>query len=468
MNHFSFYRWRWVGLVVVLATGSCLRLCAQEQVVLKQLTLEQCREMALQYNKELAASEQQARYALYTKRSTRALFFPNFSLTGTGLYSNIDGSFGLAGGNLPTFLPDATGQPLPNGGFAYFPGVEMDYKVGMVYMGGITVEQPIYMGGRIRAAYQMAHHGQLMAEANRTLTATEVILKTDEAYSLLVKAQEMQEVARSYHALLQELMKNVEIAHRHGLKPKNDVLKVQVKLNESELNIRKADNALRLAQMNLCHCIGQPLLTEIHTTGRFPEVEATDALQTSDISLRPEVEILDHQVEIARQQLKLTRSEALPQIGVMGNYSYMHGVEMNHRTLFDKPQFTAMLNVQIPLFHFGERANKIKAAKAQLQQVKLKRDNLNEQMLLELAQAANNLDEAQLECEIAERSLAQADENRRVSRSQYEAGMESLSDHLEAQTLWQQAWQTHVESRYQLYLKYIAYQKAAGEFKINE
>ena len=97
-----------------------------------------------------------------------------------------------------------------------------------------------------------------------------------------------------------------------------------------------------------------------------------------------------------------------------------------------------------------------------------KRDNLNEQMLLELAQAANNLDEAQLECEIAERSLAQADENRRVSRSQYEAGMESLSDHLEAQTLWQQAWQTHVESRYQLYLKYIAYQKAAGEFKINE
>ena len=475
MNHFSFYRSKWVGLVMaLLMTGGSLRLFAQKQplaaehTAAEQLTLEQCREMALKYNKELAASEQQARYARFTKRSTRALFFPNFTLTGTGLYSNIDGSFGVAGGNLPTFLPDATGQPLPNGGFAYFPGVQMDYKVGLVYLGGITVEQPIYMGGKIRAAYQMAHHGQLMAEANRTLTTTEVILKTDEAYSLLVKAQEMQEVARSYHTLLKELMKNVESAHRHGLKPKNDVLKVQVKLNESELNIRKADNALRLAQMNLCHCIGRPLMTEVHTTGQFPEVEVENELQTSDISLRPEVEILDHQVEIAHQQLKLTRSEALPQVGVMGNYSYMHGVEMDHRTLFDKPQFTAMLNVQIPLFHFGERANKIKAAKAQLQQVKLQRENLNEQMMLELAQAANNLDEAQLECEIAKRSLAQADENRRVSLSQYEAGMESLSDLLEAQTLWQQAWQTHVESRYQLYLKYIAYQKAAGQLKINE
>lgn len=470
MNHFSFNWLRWLAMVM-LTTGGYLRLFAQEQslaaepTVAEQLTLEQCREMALKYNKELATSEQQARYARFTMRSTRALFLPNFSLSGAGLYSNIDGSFGLAGGNLPTFLPDATGQPMPNGGFAYFPGVEMDYKIGMVYMGGISVEQPIYMGGKIRAAYQMARHGHLMAEANRTLTSTEVILKTDEAYSLLVKAQEMQEVARSYHALLKELMKNVESAHRHGLKPKNDVLKVQVKLNESELNIRKADNALRLAQMNLCHCIGLPLLSEVHTSGSFPEIEMGQELQTNDISLRPEVEILDHQVEIARQQMKLIRSEALPQVGLVGNYSYMHGVEMNNRTLFDKPVFTAMLNIQIPLFHFGERTNKIKAAKAQLQQAQIERDNLNEQMLLELTQAANNLDEAQLECEIANRSLTQADENRRVSLSQYEAGLETLSDHLEAQALWQQAWQTHVESRYQLYLKYIEYAKAAGKLK---
>ena len=27
----------------------------------------------------------------------------------------------------------------------------MNYKIGMVYMGGIQVEQPLYMGGKIRA-----------------------------------------------------------------------------------------------------------------------------------------------------------------------------------------------------------------------------------------------------------------------------------------------------------------------------
>ena len=431
-----------------------------------QLTLVTCRQMALKNNKELAAASKQVDYARYTTRSYRALFLPNFSLNGNGLYSTIDGSFGIAGGNLPTFLPDATGQMVPNGGYAYFPGMKMDYKVGMVYMGGISVEQPIYMGGKINAAYRIAKQSLLMAQANQTLTEQEVIVATDEAYTLVVKAQEMREVARSYHALLQELMKNVESAYRHGLKPKNDLLKVQVKLNESELNIRKAENALRLAQMNLCHYIGLPLITEVKAETDFPTLEAMDPQQTLDVSRRPEAAILDHQVEIARQQVKLSRSEALPHIGVKGDYSYMHGLEMNERNLFNKPAFTALLNVQIPLFHFGERYNKIKAAKAKLQQTQLERDNLNEKMLLELTQAANNLDEAMMECEIAERSLRQADENRRVSYNQYKAGVESLSDHLEAQALWQQAWQTHVESRYQRYISYLQYLKASGELSV--
>ena len=50
----------------------------------------------------------------------------------------------------------------------------------------------------------------------------------------------------------------------------------------------------------------------------------------------------------------------------------------------------------------------------------------------------------------------------RVSKSQYEVGLESLSDHLEAQALWQQAYEQKVDAHFQLYLNYIAYRKAAG------
>lgn len=429
----------------------------------KTLTLEQCREMALKYNKEMAASAKQTESARHTMKSYKGNFFPNFALSGTGIYSTADGSLGIAGGNLPTFLPDAaTGQFLPDNGFAYFPGMDLNYKLGWVYMGGIQVEQPLYMGGRIRTAYKMSVLGKEMAQMNERLTASEVIVKTDQAYAQVVKAKEMKKVAEKYNALLMELMKNVESAYKHGLKPRNDVLKVQVKLNESELNLRKADNALRLATMNLCHYIGKPLDTVLLTSDTLPEVEPDIRLQQADISARPEYSILNRQVAIARQQVKLNRSELLPQIGVKGSYDYIHGIEVNNQNLFDKGSFSVLLNVSVPLFHFGERTNKVRAAKAKLEQAQLEQENINEQMMLELAQAANNLDEAQLENSIAERSLQQAEENMRVSRSQYDVGLETLSDHLEAQALWQQAYETKVDTRFRLYLNYIAYQKARG------
>ena len=55
-----------------------------------------------------------------------------------------------------------------------------------------------------------------------------------------------------------------------------------------------------------------------------------------------------------------------------------------------------------------------------------------------------------------------ADENLRLSRRQYEAGVETLSDHLEAQAMWQQAHRTEVEARIDGYLRWLEYRKAAG------
>ncbi|MBP3679377.1 MAG: TolC family protein, partial [Bacteroidaceae bacterium] len=261
------------------------------------------------------------------------------------------------------------------------------------------------------------------------------------------------------------LMKNVQSAYKHGLKSKNDVLKVQVKLNESELSIRKAQNALRLANMNLCHLIGKPLNETLHISDDFPIIEQQSETQINDITARPEYNILDKQVDLAKQQVKLTRSELMPQIGIRGSYDYIHGLKVNEQTMFDKGNFSVLLNVSIPIFHFGERINKVRAAKMKLEQTRLEQADLNEKMLLELTQSANNLDEAKLEAELADQSLLQADENRRISKGEYEAGLESLADHLEAQALWQQAYENKVDAHFQLYLNYVKYLKAAGQLK---
>ncbi len=422
------------------------------------LTLEECVDMALTQNKQVAASAMQTQSALFQAKSFKANFFPNFSVQGNALYSTADGSFSIAGGNLPVFL---AGGSDPSG-YAYFPGATIDYKIGAVFMAGVQLEQPIYTGGRLKTALQMQNIGVQMSRMNERLTSIDVMLQTIRAYANVIKAREMLAVARKYNEVLTSLLRDVENAKSHGMTAKNDVLKVQVKLNESELDIRRAENALRLASMNLCHLIGLPLLSPIEVSGSFPETGAHAEDDFSAITSRPEYELLETQVAMAEQEVKLQQGDKLPQIGVAGNYSYMNGMKISGDRVLDNGYFSVLLNVSIPLYHFGERTNRVKAAKAKLVQTQLQREDLDEALLLELSLSENNLDEAILETELTERSLTQAAENMRISRSQYDAGLETLSDHLEAQALWQQAYGTYVEAQCNQYLAYFEYLKASG------
>ena len=123
--------------------------------------------------------------------------------------------------------------------------------------------------------------------------------------------------------------------------------------------------------------------------------------------------------------------------------------------------------MSIPIFDFGHRINKIKSAKSQYAQVQAEREDINEKLTLEMTQSYNNLDEAFLEKKLAESSVVSAEENLRTGRLHYEKGMETLSDYLEAQALWQQAYQTQVNARVNCYLKRLEYLRTIGKI-VNE
>ncbi len=416
------------------------------------LTLDECIRSAKENNKRMEASERQLQVSLYEKRSAHALFFPSFSLTGNALYSTADGSYSSGTGQLPVFGADG----IPTGQFAMFPGIGLAYDLGWIYSSGIKMEQPIYMGGKIRAGYRMAEISNEIARQNRRLTESEVIVETSRAYAGVVRTGELMQVAKSYNELLTELMRTVESARRHGMKSQNDVLKVKVRLNESELDLRRAENGHRLAMMNLCYYIGRPLSEKIETD---PALPGTDYAPTQDEGIfnRPEYLMLAQQSELAKQKIAVARSEYLPQVGLVGQYGYLNGIELNGEKLLHSWNFLVGVQLSIPIFDFGHRINKIKSAKAQYAQVQAEREDTNDRLTLEMAQSFNNLDEALLERTLAESSVVSAEENLRTSRLQYEKGMETLSDYLEAQTLWQQARQTQVEARINCYLRWLEY-----------
>ena len=178
--------------------------------------------------------------------------------------------------------------------------------------------------------------------------------------------------------------------------------------------------------MNLCHYIGRPLTDKIDTDGTLPEISA-GYVQDGGISNRPEYLMLEQRSELAKQKIAVARSEHLPQIGLVGQYGYMNGVELNGSKLFDKWVFFVGVQVSIPIFDFGHRINKIKSAKAQYAQAQAEREDTNGRLTLEMTRSFNNLDEAFLERRLAESSVVSAEENLRTSRLQYEKGMETLS-----------------------------------------
>jgi len=441
------------------------------------MTLERCRSLALENNKAIAIAARNSEIAGYTQKSYRTNYLPKLSVSGNYFYSNVTMRKTLPGNYLPTFVPDpATGQLTPNiltmapdgspifKEYAYFPDMDIALKLSGTWMAGMRAEQPVYMGGKITSAYKMSQIGSELASLNQALTHAELIVKTDEAYWTCVQTSELVKLAISYQKVVTELLRNVQDAQEVGLRHKNDVLKVQVKVNEAELQVRKAENALALSRKNLLRLIGIPFDSAIVLPESFDEPSPIFRDRSSGtFDARPEYAMLEKQIELKEQQVRLVQSDFLPKVGVMANYGYLNGLMLNGDKLLDRASFFAVASVSVPIFQWGEGRHKVRAARAEREVVQMRRDDISEQMALELANALNKCDESDLEVQLTTRALAHAQENMKMSSDQYDAGMESLADLLEAQTVWQRAWMEHVNAKARQRIHHTCYLKATGQ-----
>ena len=452
---------------------------AQNQV----LKLADARTKALEQNKEIKKANLTVEQTGYDVKTYKSNYFPRVSLVAIDAYSSSQGDFTIQGGNLPIYTWNpSTGQYVPNvmpqedgtykmTQYALFPDKTIEYKIKNIFNGGIQLKQPLYMGGKITAAFNMAKLGHQMAKDNIRLTESEVLVRTDEAYSQAVRAKELAQVAQSYKTLLTELQKNVESAVKHGMKTRNDQLKVQVKLNEAELSIQKAENAYRLARMNLSQIMGYDQLNYDYdvvspdSLSIEPNTLVKDVLNAPSINSRPEVTLLQSKTTLSSEQVKLAKSEFLPNLALLGGASYTNGIEVAGRKLIDKISGYVGVTLNIPILTFGERGSKIRSAKAKHQLAEMEEQDLHEKMQLELMQCQNNYNEAQTELLLCQHSLEQAKENMRLTRKQYDVGLEPLSELLDAQALWQSCSANLVEARCQLQLAETKLLKAAGQLK---
>lgn len=446
------------SIVFILLLFSAHLLSAQQTLVLNR---DECRQMAIENSETLKIADENINMAQGEKMAAKAARLPHISLSGTGLYSKQEISedlllptqaFDPATGELvPNVAIDpASGQPIigPDGNpvFNLYGFLPLDITMYGTALANLAAQQPIYTGGKINAGNKMANIGENMAGKNKMLQQAELIYATDQAYYQYLSVKEKVALAEEYKKLLTRLAAVVEDSYETGMINRNELLKVQVKYNEAALQAQKAQTGLALSQMALCRIIGVDLNTQLQITDSIANVSINlDTLNNLRAGNRIEYQLMQSQVEMAEQNIKMVRGDYLPTVGVSVGYNYLV-MGLKDMDNYDQHGINALASINIPIVTFGERKGKIKSAKAEFNTKQLELKQATNYLQLEIEQARLNYTDAWTRVEMARIALEQASENMRISDDNYEVGMETIVNVLEAKAEWQKAYSNKIDA----------------------
>ena len=449
------------------------------------LTLEQCRAIALDSSAILRNAQLTEEKTDLDRKAVITNFLPKFSGYGLYLWTSDSFDYDFSGGALPVYknvygnlvpdlMKDAAGNIVYNNGipvfnqYAIIPPMTLSVDLANTFTAGVSVSQPVFMGGKIISGYRMAALGTEMAKLNSELKAEEVTVSVDEAYWMYVKTCRLLEAAESFDSTVTEVYRFVEDAIDVGMATSTDLVKVEVQRNNAALAVAKARNGKRLSMMNLCHILGLPLTTEIEvdqsgftldSTAVIPE---SIALGSDSIENRADYRLLAGQAELKRRNVDFVRSDFLPQLGVMASYGYSYGLKLMDETFLNQAGFTVMATLKVPIFAWGEGYLKIKSAKKEYEMAQNELERLSGMMELEKAKNSYAVSEAALQVRLAESSLKSAENNLKVCRDQYELGMETIVNVLEAQSQWNQCSCDYISAVADYKLSCTKYLKSIG------
>jgi outer membrane protein TolC len=319
-----------------------------------------------------------------------------------------------------------------------------------VVIGQVGITQPIYVGGRLKAMYDIATAARDVAEIEADSKQLELIVSVDEAYWRIVNVEQKKQLAEQYYNLLVTLENNVQELASEGLATQSDLLKVKAKRGEAEVKKMQAENGLVLSKMALCQLIGLPLHSDftLQSTG-LQDIQLHDTVMISDemLNARPEIQLLDAAEKVAKSNVRVMSAGLQPNIVAQANYIYSNpSVENGFSNSWKGTGFfNAGVVVNIPIAH-ADDILRLKAAKHEANIVAIKRDEAKQLLTLQVTQANQKVLEAQQKVVMTEIQVKNAEEVLRFAQEAFDAGMATASDLMQAQTAWQAACTDHIDA----------------------
>lgn len=454
------------GIILLLISVFNINSAAQQL-----LSLEQCRQLAIENNKALKIASEQEKIAYYNKKDALTKFFPEIQFLG-GYMHNQKNLHLISSSAIPSAIP----LPVPIGEVSSIPipdnirdGIwkmgEVDIK--NIWAGGFNLTQPIFMGGKIIAYNDLRSYAEELAKTMKETQMTDVIVEVDNAYWQVVSVANKRKLAGAYVELMKKMDSDISAMEQEGIVTKADRLSVNVKLNEAEMTLTKAENGLSLAKMLLTQICGLEISDEITLqdenldnliiNGENETMPNIDEALTN----RTEIRSLELATKIYGKQEKIAQADFMPNLAFTANYLW------TNPNLFDgfEKKFGGMWNVGVVLkvpLNFVSSSAKLNAAKAETRIKRIELAEAKEKITLQINQSVYKLNEANKKLASTQKNTEKADENLRYANAGFEEGVIAASDVMAAHTAWLAAHSDKIDAQIDIILCKIYLNKALG------
>ncbi|MEC5394971.1 TolC family protein [Bergeyella sp. RCAD1439] len=273
---------------------------------------------------------------------------------------------------------------------------------------------------------------------NEQLTQEQIIEKVANAYYQVYQAEQMLANAQSNLTITDQTIKIIGGLYEAGLAKKIDYDRTVVAKNNVESGVQQYRNAVLLSENALKFIIGMPMEQEIE----LPR-ESFDPMvlleETASPGERTELKVLHKQLELLEWQKKASEAEYYPTVALAANYGWLgQGKRFPFTNGTDNGVFwsdmaSIGLSISVPIFNgFSTRSkienNKIEISKAQA-------DLRDTELALDMAykNATTQLENNRVTIGMQERNVKLAEEVLANTRSNYQYGLATLNDILDAE-----------------------------------
>lgn len=421
------------NIVLSLIACTCLVPVSGQHIY----TLDECINSALKYNVKVRNAENDLEMAKHDKKEAFTKYFPNISAVGSGFIAN---------------------EPLVQ--MQMSPEAKMEMlKDGM--LGGISATMPLFTGGQIVNGNKLAELGVNMKALQKKQTDDEVRLEVERYFWQIVMLKEKLKTISLVEKQLERLETDVQASVDAGIVTRNDLLQVQLKKNDVLSGKIQLENSLNVSLSLLGQYIGAK--SDSIDVAFVVEEHLSESPQTLFCNHADAVErtneygLLKQNLQASKLQYKMAVGKNLPTVAIGGGLVYDNFVMGQ-----DQSFYMGFVTVSVPISGWWGGTHSIKKHKLQVKNAENLLNDNSEMLVIRMQNVWNTLNDSYRKAEIALLSVEQSSENLRLNMDYYSAGTATMSELLDAQTLYQQSRDKYVEAYTNYELSKREYLQATG------